>query len=306
MPKGYRLFLAAVVGSIVLGIVFGWTLQPAKPHLSGDSGYRKQPVSYRAGGAGCERSKIGELPVRLRQRKADSCADAEEQHRSAANSVIEARRAAGAADASAIAAYQQARVAAWGFGTGVVILFAAISAALFAKAAADHTEAGANETRRIGEAQVRCYLTLKSVKAKIDSQVISWTEIILLNTGQSPARNFLWSSAVSFFTGRLEVAWESAPAKISDSEVAPDIPIGISESFSKMHFGRFLSDGEIDIVRDAENALFNVEIMIRWTDVFGTVFEETHRFQNGVSYPIIDTEIDLIEIFPHPIRKLVD
>ena len=140
MPRGYRLFFAAAFGCLIAALLIGWRLQPEKPNLAGDSGYREESTSYRAGGADCDPFKVSSLPVRLRQRKADACAEAKEQERKAANNLIEARRAASAADASSIAAYQQAGIAAWGLGASIVTLFAAIAAAVFAERAAFHTK----------------------------------------------------------------------------------------------------------------------------------------------------------------------
>src|SRR5438270_1946126 len=110
MRRGDGVFLSGAVIAVVLAVIFGALLRPTKPKLAGDSGYQEQPTSYRAGGSSCEPAKIRALPAKLRSRKADACAEAEEQHRRDTNSLIENRRAAVAADASAIYAYAQARI----------------------------------------------------------------------------------------------------------------------------------------------------------------------------------------------------
>ena len=148
------MFFLAAFGCLIAALFLGWLLQPEKPNLPGDSGYREQAASYRAGGSDCEPSKVRALPVRLRSRKADACAEAEERHREATNNIIAVRRSARAADASAIVSYQQARIAAWGFGAGIVTLLAAIAAAVFAERAAFHTKSGSESYRAREEASL--------------------------------------------------------------------------------------------------------------------------------------------------------
>ncbi len=143
MPRGYRSVIVVAVGFLAV-LPVGYALQPEQPQLTGDSGYQEQAASYRAGGAQCEPSAIARLAARKRADKAGACEQAEEQHREAANNLIEARRSASAADASAIATYQQARIAAWATALGLATLLAAIAAAWFAKRAADETMRSAN------------------------------------------------------------------------------------------------------------------------------------------------------------------
>lgn len=145
MPRGYRLFVFALIGFVALAFASGWALQPQEPNIRGDSGFRAIDTAYQAGGADCQPSKIGALAIGLRQSKADACADAKEEHREAANELVEARRSADAANAQAVAAYDQARIAGWGFGAGIATLFAAVAAAVFAERAAHHTKRGADE-----------------------------------------------------------------------------------------------------------------------------------------------------------------
>jgi hypothetical protein len=141
MPRGYRLFLFGAVAAIASAFVIAWLSQPKEPNFAGHRGYQEQAAAYRAGGSGCEPTKIGTLPIGLRQGKADACAEAEEQHREAANGLIEARRSADAADTQAVMAYQQARIETWGAAVGFLTLLAALSAAIFAERAAFHTKA---------------------------------------------------------------------------------------------------------------------------------------------------------------------
>ncbi len=161
MFGSYRHNVAATLG--VVGVVtfsIGFALQPEKPHLAGESGYRKQSPAYQAGGTDCEQSRFLTLRGIDRERKISDCREAEEQHREAADNVIEARRSASAADASAVAAYQQAWIAAWGAAFVAATLIAAIGAAIFAERAAFHTMRSADVAeRQLAEAD-RPYLIL--------------------------------------------------------------------------------------------------------------------------------------------------
>jgi hypothetical protein len=95
-------------------------------------------------------------------------------------------------------AARSAANAAWVFGTigtliGALTLIAASAAAFFAKKAADHTETAANaaadavtETRRIGEAQVRAYLTIEKLECRRARDGVSFKATVR-NSGNSPA-----------------------------------------------------------------------------------------------------------------------
>ena len=143
MPRGYRLFFITALAAVVLALALGGILQPPQPRFSGNPGYQEQAASYRAGGANCEPSKIRLLPIALRQRQADTCEEAKEQHRESAGNLIEGRRGTIAAEANAYYSYVQARFAAYGAAIGLMTLFAAVGAAIFAERAAFHTKVGA-------------------------------------------------------------------------------------------------------------------------------------------------------------------
>lgn len=181
MSKRNWLYVIAGVG-LALGFAafIGLCLEPQKPNFAGDKGFQEQPANYHAGGPGCEPAAINRLSKLERQRKADACEDSKEQHRQATNSIIEARRAADAADASAVAAYQQARIAAWGMSASVLTFFAAAAAAIYAGLAV-------KEMRRIGETQVRAYMSFDKAEMKEDENGGARFRVALKNRGQSPA-----------------------------------------------------------------------------------------------------------------------
>ena len=139
MTKGYLRFLVAVIACLLAALAVGLTLQPKEPHLLGDRSYRAQSISYLSGGSGCEAAEVRSVRPNLRQRKMNACRERQEEHGNTANSLLEARRAADAAQAGAISSYQQTRIAALGLGAGIATLLAAIGAAVFAERAAHHT-----------------------------------------------------------------------------------------------------------------------------------------------------------------------
>lgn len=140
MPTSYRDIIAPAFGVGIAGAVLAWALYPEEPKLTGNIARQEQQPGYRAGGPDCLPSEIANLRGRKRARRTVTCQEAEEQYRLAANDLVQQRRAADAADASAVLTYQQTRIAAWGVFLGFVTMAAAIAAAWFARRAAVATE----------------------------------------------------------------------------------------------------------------------------------------------------------------------
>jgi hypothetical protein len=162
MPRGYRYIAIAFVG-IITATIAGLSLQPEKPNLFGNASYQEQQAGYRAGGSKCEPSAIGTLSGRERVRRADACAEAEENHRNNADNLIQYRRAADAADASAVLAYQQTKIGAWGVALGIVTMFAAIAAAWYARDAAQQGKRAADTADKAFAELERPHLFVDSV-----------------------------------------------------------------------------------------------------------------------------------------------
>lgn len=142
MFRSHRGIIFAMVGIAVavVAVVMALTLQPENPNLAGNAGYQEEAADYQAGGGDCQQPEIERLTGRKRTRRAATCAEAEEEHRLKANDLIQQRRAADAAEASAVIAYQQTRIAAWGIALGIVTMAAAVGAALYARSAAKAAE----------------------------------------------------------------------------------------------------------------------------------------------------------------------
>lgn len=61
------------------------------------------------------------------------------------------------------------------------------------------SEEAVAETRRIGEAQVRAYISIKSIGLRFDGQQADPVVTFLpTNSGQSPARNFIWNVGLQY------------------------------------------------------------------------------------------------------------
>ena len=269
MSSGLRLFIGTSVIALIGAIALALLLQPQQPNFAGDRGYQEQPAGYRAGGSSCEPAKVRSLPIRLRQSKADSCAEAEEQHREATNNLIEARRAAIATEAGAIYTAIQARIEAFGAGLGFLTLIAAIAAAAFARKAAVHTGESVEEARRIGEAQTRAYLSVGKCKV-LYANGKPRVRPTIANSGQSPAMNVNWTALVSHFV--------SEPKRLRETEVNGeyamfecDIPAhGEHEMLpsDSQDFG-FDAD-EIAVLKAGKPLSIEVLVRARGTDVFGS------------------------------------
>ncbi|WP_312312383.1 hypothetical protein [Sphingobium yanoikuyae] len=140
MSRGYQFVIASIIGVAAASGILTWSVYPEAPRLTGNAAFQEQNPVYRAGGADCAAAEFSKARSRIRALRAIACQEAEEQHRLAANDLIQQRRAADAADASAILTYQQTKIAALGVFLGFVTMAAAIAAAWFARRAAVATE----------------------------------------------------------------------------------------------------------------------------------------------------------------------
>ena len=177
MLRGYRIFIVAA-GLVLASPCYGKDAKQQQSKPRADSANKLERIalaveklpSVSAPDRGCQPGQD--------KRESDLCAQWK------------------AADAAADSAY-------WTFWTffialiGLVVgggtLVAAWLAARWAKKAADFTETGANaakgaveETRRIGEAQVRAYLSIVGAEAKHWDDEFEF-RVLVKNTGQSPA-----------------------------------------------------------------------------------------------------------------------
>ena len=148
ITKRRALSASLIALSLVVAFLSGLFLRPYASKSDKGDAYLAMSPSYRAGGTRCAVSRIITLAGEIRQREINRCADAEEQLREATNTFLVNKRAANAAELSAIYSGQQAETAKVGVAAGVLTLIAAAAAALFAKLAANYTRDGANASAR--------------------------------------------------------------------------------------------------------------------------------------------------------------
>lgn len=186
---------------------------------------------------------------------------------------------------------------AWSFGA----LVATALGLYWVKGTLDATRKGAeaaqgavNETKRIGEAQVRCYLNLESCEIGFDQEGRSLTRITVKNYGQSPAVNFLWVARTR--VTRLPRNMIESMAGYGVPTISRAIPINV-----QVPYGVFIAPGSTHItgtsltdealisqehfecaLNGATMTLVTVRIEFAWRDVFENQFSRvqtrTHMF----------------------------
>lgn len=309
MSRGYRLFFATAFGCIILAVALGLWLQPEKPNLPGEKGFQEQSHTYQAGGANCQPAKISVLPIRLRQRKADACAEAEQQHRESANGIVEARRAASAADAQAISANQQARIATWGGIVGALTLFAAIGAAVFAERAAFQTKRSADaafeavkeaekgakasqdaldEARRMNAASVRPHVAIESAVIHFSADDLC-PEITLTtrNTGDFTAHDWEWQPLLKYGPHGSPGQRKTPVHRWGQRGVAGvDLPRGDQSPRIPVRLGGFelnlAESAAATALTIAEGLHVHLTVFSRCYDTFGNSVDDTHHFTRVV------------------------
>jgi len=245
MSLRYRLFFFTAFLSLVTAIILGSLLQPERPNLAGGGGRRELSDFYHSVGGDCQPAKISLLSIGLRTRKSDACAKAAQQYLASNDSLAEAKRASDAAEASVIVAYEQTRIAAWGFSSGILTLLAAFAAALFAERAAHHTKRSANSA----EQALRPWTT---IEVEPESSVRwddcgAWFNILVkaYNHGNVPAVNFLieFSNIPPHAVAILQGHFRKEIERKIDSMQAPD---GFGEIIAPGKCAEFRFQVEVD------------------------------------------------------------
>ena len=289
MLRGYRDTIAPAFGVAIAGAVLAWALYPEKPQLTGNIARQEQRSTYRAGGPDCLPSEIAALRGQERVRRAAVCQEAEEQYRLTTNDLVQQRRAADAADASAVLTYQQTRIAAWGVFLGFITMAAAIAAAWFARRAAIATEIAAKHAEQAllvseissrharkqitvaqqnSSEQLRPYLYLTYIVPEYDHMdSIGYVgdqadlNIIVENFGQSPARHATFQAAAFI---ALEDESESK-LTLGEERVHPleDIPLGFKKDVPGYYFAG-IKERHQALVAGTASLIFQGELTYRY------------------------------------------
>jgi len=191
-------------------------------------------------------------------------------------------------------AARSAANAAWLFGllatlVGSATLVAAWAAALWAKKAADHTERGADEasraadaaetsigeTKRIGEAQVRCYPTATSAEIGHTADGAAMIKVMVKNAGLSPALNVTLEARVTHLINRkTHVASEIMP---DSAQFEIDIPAGQEDELITSVTMKIHND-ILKLPDEPFHVMVNVIVYIKCKDVFGCEIVQADKF----------------------------
>lgn len=133
------------------------------------------------------------------------------------------------------------------------------------------------ESRRIGQAQVRAYIGIKSADIYFTSELaIPIVEITAVNTGQSPTTEFSWALELQYHADG-EGVLRCPPEGID----RPDIDIGATEAPKLMPAitRKFALVEQIAKWKhEPEKVGVSVIIHFRWRDVFGETWEDQASF----------------------------
>ncbi|MEP5730053.1 MAG: hypothetical protein ABJL67_11870 [Sulfitobacter sp.] len=201
-------------------------------------------------------------------RDADTVAQAE-----CISRVIQATNEHKRSESDLVAQRNMSRWAGWMLLVTAVMAIITTAGVYFVWRTLKATQKMADDTRRIGEAQVRAYLSIEDVSVEIDMMdgiVVQNIAVRIGNSGQSPAREVMVSTCFTDTPGsNLYVDWPDISAGTSHTKVS-----NLSTPKSELVFG---NANETHIV------VF-VTIRIRHRDVFGRRHELLEEFQARCEY----------------------
>jgi hypothetical protein len=288
MSGGHRGEYIAVglvaLATVALGI-WNW---PQIPVLHSYSYSDPRNENYQPGGKDCDPAKLTVASKATRKR--DACAKDAEEYRQNSDDLIQQTRAADAAQAQADIASQSLWLTLFQTLGGFLTLFAAGAAAWFARDAANHTKDSVSETRRIGEAQVRGYLTGVSAQVGFTPGGGAIINCVVRNTGQSPIRRIAISGDLAIQVGPEKYNF----FKIADAaheNMRWDIGGGGAEE--TLTFG--LKDASMEgWVPDGTRFYISIDAKLVGKDVFDLPVAETEKFAGfPTEQPAVNDWIEL-------------
>jgi hypothetical protein len=168
------------------------------------------------------------------------------------------------------------RIQTWLIGIGTFLLFVTLWLTRQANQAA---QAAVTVTREIGEAQVRAYVSIKTAAIYFGGDTaMPFVVITAANSGQSPARNFVWTTEIRYLTvdenGIESEAW---PEWLGQ----PGVDIHSSGEAPAMKIDHdFALVEKIAKWKTLPNRVgVSVTIHYAWLDVFGRLFVDLASFQ---------------------------
>ena len=225
------------------------------------------------------------------------------------NSAAEEQRAADTLKAQQdIAAWTRLIYIAASIGAAMAVAGVALAgfALATARKAIGTAATALQETRKVGEAQIRAYLAIEAVTIAVrrDSNCFKVT-FAARNLGNSPADNFNY--CVLLHVRRVPLAGENLPAKTYSRENVPQFP-----NFPKNRDARIRSNGtdhvehsildfkliDEDLEYLTEGSLWvSISIATRFKDVFGNDFSDVEHFYRLGGIPLDGTAVDMPSSF---------
>ncbi|SER90142.1 hypothetical protein [Sphingobium sp. YR768] len=154
---------------------------------------------------------------------------------------------------------------------------------------------GNNIAREIGQAQARCYLSPRDVKFRIDTYAAPHLYMTVLNSGQSPARNFRWTFQVTMRLMPDGWQWgsrliEPGGGRDIAAQQGEAVQLGIAAANA-------MPQGQLSDLLLEPTVRIEARIVARWSDVFGVEQEETWFYQ-AIAPTGLDMDIPMIVDFP--------
>jgi hypothetical protein len=260
MPRGYRCIVLAVVGLLTLAA------SPTRPESKNEQAQASQPVAASFPDGALTPQRVDESGGEARP-----CRKGEDDRSS---SLCADWKAADAAADSVLWAERTFYLGLGGLVIGLLTLGAATAAAAYARRAAVQTERGARaaedavaETRRIGEAQTRCYVKIGSASVEMTRAGVFTINIAVMNSGQSPALEFRWAFRVSCHADG--VFWKSKRSSINRALEAATFAAGESYQLCNVNADLFDNLPDRNALVDAAARDIQVSVTMEWQDVFG-------------------------------------
>jgi membrane protein YqaA with SNARE-associated domain len=142
--------------------------------------------------------------------------------------------------------------------------------------------AGNEENRRLGQAQVRAYMVVKSASATRYADGSIQVDFHLFNSGQTPASVVSVGTDFWFeFSEGEEGPWLPSSERWVEIKTRSDIPGG--ENRDGKTFARAFLSTQLNQLMARMHGRFLVDITLSYKDVFGTQHHETAYY--GFSFP---------------------
>jgi hypothetical protein len=156
-----------------------------------------------------------------------------------------------------------------------------------------------NETRHIGEAQVRCYVHLAEATVKINQWGAVVVRIVFKNIGQSPAEQFKFAFSISYMGVANDAAfYQHNPRELPTSK--PDDFRGSGFIGPGDRFEQHITSGQpmtaeqfATFTTQGSKLFVQFEVRAWWIDVFENEFSRTNRRSAEISNKAYGIEHEL-------------